>query len=128
MVTTTTMLCSTSGSVPISTATALIDAMTGLPAIIPIGGAVKSIAVYRDSDNTITSGCTIQLGLVGALSKYIPFASAITTTNLNNLHLAHCNIDLDYGLTADTELRIQLSGAALNLGSIVFEITYCSYA
>ncbi len=122
-----TLLCTTTGTVTLLTATALRNPLTGTNAELPEGACVESIAIYRDGDSPVTGGCTIQLGVVGATAKYMATLDLNTTTQLNNGHTISRVITSDTGLTADTELRVTLSGT-LNTGAIAFEISYFTYA
>ena len=127
MVATTTILCVTVGEINASTAVALLNPMEGVYATIPEGAVIKKIDIYRDGDAIVTGGCTMQLGVVGNLSKYIVVGEGLSTTDLNNGHLIHKYVPSDKGLAANTELRLTLNNA-LTTGTLVFEITYATYA
>jgi hypothetical protein len=122
-----TFIAQTDGTVTLLTPTALKNPLTGMNAVIPAGGAVERISIYRDGDATVTSGCGIALGIVGNTGKYIATLDGNTTSQLNNGKVIARNIINDAGISAETELRVTLTGT-LSTGSIIFEITYITYA
>jgi hypothetical protein len=127
MVAVETILCQTQGNIASATPTALINPMTGLSADLPEGAIVKEISIYRDGDNAVTTGCTIQLGIEGSTSKYIGVAESLSTTDLNNGHLIHKYVTSDKGITAGAELRLTINNP-MTTGGLIFEVTYAVYA
>jgi hypothetical protein len=121
-----TLYCNTSGNVAAITATALTDPMTGNAAFLPMGASVSSVVLYRDGNSTVTSGASIQLGIVGNNSRYVNLVDGITSTQLNNGETVTKMMNVETGLTAESELRIYLTNA-LNTGSISFKITYNTF-
>jgi hypothetical protein len=121
------ILCATPNYVPAATPIPLLDPMIGLPAILPASAIVKSVVVYRDGDNDVTNGCTFQLGVDGAISKYIAVGDAFNTTDLNTYRMLYKSPLIDKGLAAETEIRFSTNNAITG-GSLLFEITYAMYA
>jgi len=127
MVSTGTILCQTQGIVGASTPQALLNPMTGQNAELPEGAAVRNIAIYRDGDQEVTSGCIIQLGVDGNINKYVEVADSINTTALNTGHLINKQLMIDVGLSQTAPLLLTVNNA-VSTGGLIFEVTYAVYA
>ena len=121
-----TLICNTTGAIAASTPTMVLDPMTGVAAFIPAGAAVNAVRVFRDGDYAVTTGCTMQLGVVGSPAKYIEIGDGITTTQLNSGSVVYKGLNLDVGLNAAAELRIVLNNP-LAEGEISFNIAYTTF-
>lgn len=122
-----TLLCATNGVIPANTPTSLTDPLAGENAALPLGASVSAIRMYRDGNNPVSTGATIQLGVSSNTTKYITIGDSFTTDALNQSQTLSKLILTDMGLTAPDELRITLGGI-INTGNLMFEIDYFIYA
>jgi hypothetical protein len=69
----------------------------------------------------------MQLGTTAVAAKYISIGDGITTTLLNSGHVACKNTGVDFGASAEVELRLVLNNQ-LTEGEISFCIYYSTFS